>query len=520
MCGAGEIRRKDHRRPNPTGICQMKRRTSFITITIFVTVLLACQVLAHPATPTSAPSPTQTLTPTFTPLPTFTPTNTPTTTPLPAPDTLSSQAAELCEAARTKPVLNKPFESPVMAMLKITYADQPDWDYLSLIPYFTAQSASEVKNIFCVEETRSQTASYSDGEPAYRRNWSVRVVALGSGDILGSKSFHGAEASYFKDHAGPGYGSAPTREVFAWAMGSLHDKSVFFVEEAVSTLAFLPDGIHVAAGTTYRLNVTYSGTIFNAKIFILDTSTGEVVRKLSGHTRPIDVMAVSPDGHLLASSSFTDYKAMQSLVKIWDLESGRELYSLKTSTGVRGLAFSPDNQRLAISEFEKISLVDTTNGKIANTVEPGGWKLFFTPDNLLAVNGYAGENTQFNFVDPANGELIDSLSHLCFQAASPNGDRMAMCNSDGSTSIVSTDAEHSITTVPIEASNFVAALSSNGLFAAALGNNDVQVWDISASNMIFHFSASPTALAFSPDGRLIASGAGDGFIKIWEIPTP
>ena len=243
---------------------------------------------------------------------------------------------------------------------------------------------------------------------------------------------------------------------------------------------------------------------------------------LSAHTRPITELAVSPDGRLLASNGYAGSNDMQGLVKIWDVESGRELYSLKTDTNVAGLAFSSDSQTLAISEYEKISLVDTTNGEIVNTIEPGGWRIFFTPDNALAVNIFVGDSQQINFIDPRDGKVISTVNHPCFQGASPDGRSMAMCNEDGTTSIITTDAEQNTIILPFTAPNSVVALSSNGLFAASPENekNDVQVWDINTSQMLFHFSDSPAALALSPDGRLLASGGDNGFIKIWEIPTP
>jgi WD40 repeat protein len=53
-------------------------------------------------------------------------------------------------------------------------------------------------------------------------------------------------------------------------------------------------------------------------------------------------VAFSPDGRYLASGSW------DSTVKIWDVESGKEVQTLRGHAGfIYGLAFSPDGQRLA-----------------------------------------------------------------------------------------------------------------------------------------------------------------------------
>jgi hypothetical protein len=70
--------------------------------------------------------------------------------------------------------------------------------------------------------------------------------------------------------------------------------------------------------------------------------TGEPIHTLEGHTDFVTHVAISPDGKLLASSSY------DQTVKIWDLASGEPLRTLKGhSFFVEKLAFSPDGERLA-----------------------------------------------------------------------------------------------------------------------------------------------------------------------------
>ena len=68
----------------------------------------------------------------------------------------------------------------------------------------------------------------------------------------------------------------------------------------------------------------------------------------TGHSNKVDSIAFSPDGKLLASSSW------DNTIKLWDVARGSEL---RTFTGhswiVHGVAFSPDGKLLASGSFDR-----------------------------------------------------------------------------------------------------------------------------------------------------------------------
>jgi hypothetical protein len=73
---------------------------------------------------------------------------------------------------------------------------------------------------------------------------------------------------------------------------------------------------------------------------VWDLETGRELRSLEGHTHLISGVAVSPDGRRAVSAS--DDKTL----KMWDLETGRELRTLEGhSMSVNGVAMSPDGRR-------------------------------------------------------------------------------------------------------------------------------------------------------------------------------
>ena len=94
--------------------------------------------------------------------------------------------------------------------------------------------------------------------------------------------------------------------------------------------AFSPDGKSFATASR-------DGT---AQIW--DSSTGEELLRLIGHTSTVTAVYFSPDGKRLATTS------RDGLTKIWDSENGELMLNLfGDGDGVNGVAISPDGRLLA-----------------------------------------------------------------------------------------------------------------------------------------------------------------------------
>jgi WD40 repeat protein/DNA-binding SARP family transcriptional activator len=149
----------------------------------------------------------------------------------------------------------------------------------------------------------------------------------------------------------------------------------------VRSVALSPDGHTLATAG------------FDRSIFLWDAQSGKQIADFaSPHENSIITVAYSPDGRMIATTDGG------GLTVLWDVASGERLHLLPNAAKevMIGLAFTPDSSVLATGDFSgAITFWDTTTGKLA--AEPietaDGWalSLAFSPDgDILATGGTNG----------------------------------------------------------------------------------------------------------------------------------
>ncbi|MBA4186415.1 MAG: hypothetical protein C0467_00205 [Planctomycetaceae bacterium] len=126
-------------------------------------------------------------------------------------------------------------------------------------------------------------------------------------------------------------------------------------------------------------------------IRIIDVESGKDLRRLTGHTRSIYSLAISPDGELLVSGS------LDLSVRIWSLEDGQQRGILQGhEQGISSVAFAPDRRSVVSASFDTSVRVWHTSARPHDTVDPFG-------GTILSTVGFSASGTTLFGGDESGG---------------------------------------------------------------------------------------------------------------------
>jgi len=295
-------------------------------------------------------------------------------------------------------------------------------------------------------------------------------------------------------------------------------------DDSVTSVAFSPDGTLLASGPGSQQKIR------EGDVILWDVASGQERQRLPGHSSSVNCIAFSPDGRLLAAGLWVDREA-----KVWDLETGEELLSLHPNLfSVYAAAFSPDGTVLATGEGQyagpgKVTLWDIPSGKPLRVLE-GHTKdvlaVAFSPDGRLLASGSADKDVRLWMVE--TGWVTTLAGHRApVKAVMFSDDGMYLMTSGGK-DVITWDVEsrEEISRVALDRFRYSSGASpsvdftSDGRFVVISGQSFIALYDTSTGKQLATLTghtANVQVMAFSPSGLLLASGADDAKVKLWEI---
>jgi WD40 repeat protein len=275
----------------------------------------------------------------------------------------------------------------------------------------------------------------------------------------------------------------------------------------VSSLSFSPDGTSLASADRGGL------------VRVWDARSGKLRFELPADTGTTVVF--SPDGKVLGTTG--DRRP----VRLWNASNGKPIRTL-VEVGHRPLAFSPDGKSLLCNDHpDYVLLLDVESGKVIRRFEGipyFAFALAFSADGKSVAA--CDESARLIVWDAANGKARFRITEhkqgqLFSLAFSPDGKLLA---SAGSYQVCLWDAltGKSQAEFNYPAANYGAIFDSTAKRLVTGG--EVSVIDIASRKIVRRMMPdSPDragAVALSPDGKTIASGAGDDArIRLWDAET-
>lgn len=250
-------------------------------------------------------------------------------------------------------------------------------------------------------------------------------------------------------------------------------------ENKLYSITFSSDNQHLAVATLFGMQVW-------------DATTGKLEREWGDDRMTVDrfdAAAFSSDGKTLVGG------ALPGSVYRWDVSSGRELSRSTTQTAqLEDVAFSPNGELMA-TEGGTTNIWNLAAGAVTQTHKGGYKSLFFMPDNQSLIRGFAGVD-RLNLMTRETENLSAKGTGGFWQtnramAVSPNGEMIAGPGE-----------------IDLEGAKYDFSRVNKIQLVNAKTNQQVKLLD-------GHLGLQ--CVAFSPDGKSLASGAGDNKVKLWNV---
>ncbi|MBP0018796.1 MAG: WD40 repeat domain-containing protein [Cyanobacteria bacterium SBLK] len=286
-------------------------------------------------------------------------------------------------------------------------------------------------------------------------------------------------------------------------------------QAAITSLAFSPDGQILVSG----------GSQNDRSIYVWDANTGRRIRKNRIQNGRVTSIAIASEGNLIVSSSDV------AGVSLWEWQNRRrrenERWVVGHNHNILSSIVTPDDRVLITGGLDGIRLWDLQAMKPIYTL------VRFDVVTALAIhpNGYilasASQDGTLKLWNLRTSELLEeikaheeTINTLTF---TPDGGMLISGSRDRSIKLWRSGTGELLKTLESTGNVNAIAVHPSGVLLASGSRSGIRLWDIETGEIINTFTGYSDwveALAFSPDGSILASGGFDNQVRLWQPISP